>query len=98
MLILAGYQLGWYGYAVLQQPVPCPTGSSQDQCGADGCTGFMDLILPSRISVVDKCIQQNWNKNNFSGSGTIGPPGSPTGPGTPGNNPVPPNAFGPGTP
>jgi hypothetical protein len=67
LLVLAGYQLGWYGYATLQQPVPCGSGSKQGgatgPCGS-GCTGFVDLILPSHISTVDNCISNNWNKGS----------------------------------
>lgn len=76
MVLLLAYQLGWYGYATLQQPVD------------GGCTGFTDLILPGRVSTVDQCITNNWGR---SGSTTTKPPannktGSPTSP--PGAIPV----------
>lgn len=52
VVLLFAYQLGWYGYATLQQPV---TG---------GCIGFTDLLLPGNISKVDNCIKNNWGKSD----------------------------------
>lgn len=69
MVLLLGYQLGWYGYATLQQPV------------SGGCVGFTDLILPGRVSQVDNCISNNWGK---SGGSATPPPNKVPGPGEPG--------------
>lgn len=54
-LLFAAYQLVWYGYATLKQPQPgnCKT------C-ATGCCGFLDLLLPSHVAAVNKCIQDGW--------------------------------------
>lgn len=77
-LLWVAYTLVWYGYATLQQPTPgtCAT------C-ADGCAGFVDLIMPSKIQSVDNCIQTNWGKSvNFGGvgpGGVVPPPGPDTG-------------------
>ena len=64
-VVLIAYQLGWYGYAVLQQPAD------------GGCTGFVDLLLPSRASTVNSCIQNNWYK--AKGTDPNWAPSSPTG-------------------
>lgn len=75
------YQLGWYGYATLQQPV------------SGGCIGFTDLMLPGAINKVDNCIQNSWgvssSPNNSSAQNqqainSIDNP-TPPGPNTPGS-------------
>lgn len=61
-VIWFGYQLGWYGYATIQQPVN------------GGCVGFVDLIMPSKVAKVDACIQSNWGKTGNSLSASpLGP-------------------------
>lgn len=69
-LLLVAYQLMWYGYAVLQQPLP----GSCSTCG-DGCVGFVDLLLPTRAAQVDKCIQSGWKGGGAQGSGFPAIPG-----------------------
>ena len=60
-LLLLAYQLGWYGYATLQQPLP----GSCSTCG-NGCVGFIDLLWPSRVAKVDMCMQAGWNDSNVA--------------------------------
>ena len=70
----------WYGYATLRQPLP----GNCSSC-ADGCVGFVDLIMPSRVASVDKCIQSGWN----AAGGIPGPNATIPGPASPipGSNP-----------
>ena len=76
----------WYGYAILRQPLP----GNCSSCG-DGCVGFVDLIMPSRVDNVDKCIQSGWNVGGSGGipgpNATI-PGGSSAIPGSNPKNPV----------
>jgi hypothetical protein len=69
LLIFAAYQLAWYGYATLRQPVPCGSNPSGN-CG-EGCCGFLDLLLPGNVAKVDKCISSGWSSgSNSSNNGT----------------------------
>lgn len=56
--MFAGYQLAWYGWVTLKQPV---TG---------GCIGFVDLMLPSHAKSVDACLSNNYQQK--TGAQTAG--------------------------
>jgi hypothetical protein len=66
-IVFLGYWLGWNGYATLQQP----TGANPNGIG------ILDLLLPSKITKVDQCIQNDWNKplGGYNGP-SVGQPGS----------------------
>jgi hypothetical protein len=58
-IILFAYQLGWYGYVTIRQPI------------SGGCIGFTDLILPSHAANVDKCISSSFGNNTGATAGSI---------------------------
>lgn len=100
VVLLVAYQLGWYGFATLKQPVPCGGNntSTSSSCG-EGCCGFMDLLLPSKVGAVDTCITNSWGNNTGSTNNNLGAALTPTygsysnqpdSSKTPSGNPIPP--------